>query len=665
MREVLARRELVAELAEQPEALGDDVVLVDRLEVLLARRDERRVLERAVLGDDPGDHLAHAVLDEPRPAVGLLDDRALVRALHQLVDLARHRVLDDLEQRRRLDLGLAALGAADVEGAEAALVVGRHRHGLEDTPDLVVGEAVRGEALARVPGDDLLRARARRHALRRDADEPARAALARDRRPVERVDLLRLDARHRRRLVLGVARGDRDLGPQRVLALADALGDALGELLGLEAGLAEDHLTDDVVDDLLEARHVRALLLRAEVDEALEARGEELRVPPVGLDPDDLLDAGHPDAGQRDVDGRGRRLDVGLGCQRRGLHGGPPQSTGAATRTCLDIRDPCAITHALAASRLRRRARGPQCSALRGEVAIAPPKAHQNRRYKGSRPRLGIMSHDRKSVARDLGSLSTKSEVLLADEAPIWEMDDLRQLIAEGQERGSLTFEQIAAALEEVEVTKEQVQELHQHLDEQGIDVVGADGKPATSEVHKVEAAAEARQKPGSEAPKKPEIALTVEPSLDSLRLYLRSIGRVPLLTAQQEVDLAKRIERGDMVAKTQMVEANLRLVVSIAKGYLGRGLTFLDLIQEGSLGLIRAVEKFDYRRGYKFSTYATWWIRQAVTRAIADKGRTIRIPVHMVEKLNKVVHVERQLVQSLGREPTPEEIASELECTP
>ena len=154
-----------------------------------------------------------------------------------------------------------------------------------------------------------------------------------------------------------------------------------------------------------------------------------------------------------------------------------------------------------------------------------------------------------------------------------------------------------------------------------------------------------------------------MEPSLDSLRLYLRSIGRVSLLTAEQEVDLAQRIERGDMQAKQQMIEANLRLVVSIAKGYLGRGLTFLDLIQEGSLGLIRAVEKFDHRRGYKFSTYATWWIRQAVTRAIADKGRTIRIPVHMVEKLNKVVHVERQLVQTLGREPTPEEIALELDC--
>jgi RNA polymerase primary sigma factor len=260
--------------------------------------------------------------------------------------------------------------------------------------------------------------------------------------------------------------------------------------------------------------------------------------------------------------------------------------------------------------------------------------------------------------------LSTKTDVLLADEAPIAEIDELRTLVQEGQDRGFITIEQITTTLEEVEVTKEQVSELHQHLDEQGIAIVDANGKPVTSESGRAEAVAEERQAPTPAADrKKPEIDLTVEPSLDSLRLYLRSIGRVALLTAEQEVSLAKRIERGDMQAKQQMVEANLRLVVSIAKGYLGRGLTFLDLIQEGSLGLIRAVEKFDYRRGYKFSTYATWWIRQAVTRAIADKGRTIRIPVHMVEKLNKVVHVERQLVQSLGREPTPEEIASELEC--
>jgi RNA polymerase primary sigma factor len=254
--------------------------------------------------------------------------------------------------------------------------------------------------------------------------------------------------------------------------------------------------------------------------------------------------------------------------------------------------------------------------------------------------------------------------VLLSDEAPIAELDELRPLIAEGQERGFLTFDQIAVCLEEAEVTKEQVQELHAYLDEQGIEVVEADGRLAKSDAGNVEAAAEQAHEPTPDQRKKVQVDLTVEPSLDSLRLYLRSIGRVDLLTAEQEVVLARRIERGDMDAKQQMIEANLRLVVSIAKSYLGRGLTFLDLIQEGSMGLIRAVEKFDYRRGYKFSTYATWWIRQAVTRAIADKGRTIRIPVHMVEKLNKVVHVERQLVQQLGREPTPEEIASELETT-
>jgi RNA polymerase primary sigma factor len=253
---------------------------------------------------------------------------------------------------------------------------------------------------------------------------------------------------------------------------------------------------------------------------------------------------------------------------------------------------------------------------------------------------------------------SKEDGALLADrqDASFAEVEELNPLLAEARERGFVTVEELARRLEDVEISKEQVRELRAYLTDQAIEIVGPDGGPSEW--------AQADSKDG-EAAKKPEIDLTVEPSLDSLRLYLRSIGKVDLLTADQEVALAKRIERGDMAAKQHMIEANLRLVVSIAKGYLGRGLTFLDLIQEGSLGLIRAVEKFDYRRGYKFSTYATWWIRQAVTRAIADKARTIRIPVHMVEKLNKVVHVERQLVQELGREPTSEEIATALECSP
>ena len=262
---------------------------------------------------------------------------------------------------------------------------------------------------------------------------------------------------------------------------------------------------------------------------------------------------------------------------------------------------------------------------------------------------------------------TTTTDAPLTDEAPVWELDELRTLVADGQERGYLTIAQITASLEDIEVTQDQVRELHAHLEELGVDVLQADGALSAPEPAAATAATVPADLPEQKAPgarKAAELDLTVEPSLDALRLYLRAIGKVALLTAAQEVELAKRIERGDMDAKQHMVEANLRLVVSIAKGYLGRGLTFLDLIQEGSLGLIRAVEKFDYRRGYKFSTYATWWIRQAVTRAIADKGRTIRIPVHMVEKLNKVVHVERQLVQSLGREPTPEEIANELEIT-
>jgi RNA polymerase primary sigma factor len=247
------------------------------------------------------------------------------------------------------------------------------------------------------------------------------------------------------------------------------------------------------------------------------------------------------------------------------------------------------------------------------------------------------------------GDPQTDPSVMVGRPALV-ETEELGRLIAQGLEHGVLAVENVAVALEEAEATREQVAEFYAYLDEQGVELVGRDELSIEPEPAVVVAG-------------KTELDLSVEPSLDSLRLYLRSIGRVALLTGPEEVALAKRIERGDVSAKQQMVEANLRLVVSIAKGYLGRGLSFLDLIQEGSLGLIRAVEKFDYRRGYKFSTYATWWIRQAVTRAIADKGRTIRIPVHMVEKLNKVIGAERQLVQQLGREPTADEIAAALSC--
>jgi len=242
--------------------------------------------------------------------------------------------------------------------------------------------------------------------------------------------------------------------------------------------------------------------------------------------------------------------------------------------------------------------------------------------------------------------------LLIAPATAVVEIEELQGVITEGQEKGFLAAEALETALEEAELSPQQTQDLFSYLEEHGIDVVGsseavsephAHGAVAagatsgtTGETRAVEASgpvlggaedeeAEEREEQIQglqtrlDELKRPEVDLTVEPSLDSLRLYLRSIGRVPLLSAEEEVSLAKRIERGDVAAKQHMVEANLRLVVSIAKGYVGRGLTLLDLIQEGSLGLIRAVEKFDYRRGYKFSTYATWWIRQAVTRSLAD----------------------------------------------
>jgi RNA polymerase primary sigma factor len=225
--------------------------------------------------------------------------------------------------------------------------------------------------------------------------------------------------------------------------------------------------------------------------------------------------------------------------------------------------------------------------------------------------------------------------------------DDLRTLVARGQELGFLALGEVSDALEAADLDEEAVEALYRHLDELGIEVL----EDAEARARQVELADE------GDRPRR--LNLKTETSTDSLQLFLKDVGKVPLLTARQEVELARKIELGDLEAKRKMVEANLRLVVSIAKNYRNQGLSFLDLIQEGTLGLVRAAEKFDYRKGFKFSTYATWWIRQAVARAIADKGRTIRMPVHVVEKLNKINRAERKLISELGREPSIAEISA------
>ncbi len=244
-----------------------------------------------------------------------------------------------------------------------------------------------------------------------------------------------------------------------------------------------------------------------------------------------------------------------------------------------------------------------------------------------------------------------------ASEGWIIHLEEVDGLIELGRGRGFVTTEDIAEVLAEIDLTTEQIEQMYTTLLDQGIEVVD-ESCVETDEDLELDAGGEQREwRRGAE-----DLDLSVDvPTTDPVRMYLKEIGRVKLLTAQQEVSLAKRIERGDIRAKHELTEANLRLVVSIAKRYHTDGMSFLDLIQEGNLGLIRAVEKFDYRKGHKFSTYATWWIRQAITRAIADKARTIRIPVHMVEKINKLIRVQRQLLQNMGREPTPEEIASEM----
>jgi RNA polymerase primary sigma factor len=236
--------------------------------------------------------------------------------------------------------------------------------------------------------------------------------------------------------------------------------------------------------------------------------------------------------------------------------------------------------------------------------------------------------------------------------AELQELEEIKGLVTKGQLTGVLTYAEIAGAIAEIDLDEADIEELHGYLERSEIELV-EEIDPAVQAANAVERAPDKRR-----ARKKATIDLKPDMTTDSLQLFLKDIGKVRLLTAQEEVDLAKRIERGDLDAKQKMVESNLRLVVSIAKNYRNQGLPFLDLIQEGTLGLVRAAEKFDYRKGFKFSTYATWWIRQAIARALADKARTIRIPVHVVEKLNKIGRAERKLVTELGREPTPEEIA-------
>lgn len=244
----------------------------------------------------------------------------------------------------------------------------------------------------------------------------------------------------------------------------------------------------------------------------------------------------------------------------------------------------------------------------------------------------------------------------------------LRELTREGKEKGMLTYNEIEDAFEKIDLTPEQIEKVYDALEKLGIDIVADnidnidDDDEDSFDDFKFLDDVDVDEKEDED-----DTDLSIPESVsidDPVRMYLKEIGKVPLLTSEEEIELAKRMEQGDEEAKKRLAEANLRLVVSIAKRYVGRGMLFLDLIQEGNLGLIKAVEKFDYRKGFKFSTYATWWIRQAITRAIADQARTIRIPVHMVETINKLIRVQRQLLQELGRDPTPEEIAKEMDMS-
>jgi RNA polymerase primary sigma factor len=258
----------------------------------------------------------------------------------------------------------------------------------------------------------------------------------------------------------------------------------------------------------------------------------------------------------------------------------------------------------------------------------------------------------------------------VSERAKLKAMNELKAY-ADENNTSVLTFSEVGDHIDKIGFDSNQIEDIYEFLDKNGISVVGEKDEPNMKELAEIDMEEE---DPDVKAqiesnPKTKEIDLeaTISKTVavdDPVRMYLKEIGKVPLLSAEEEVELAKRMEAGDEYAKQKLCEANLRLVVSIAKKYVGRGMLFLDLIQEGNLGLIKAVDKFDYTKGYKFSTYATWWIRQAITRSIADQARTIRIPVHMVETINKLIRVQRQLLQENGREPTPDEIAEEMGIT-
>lgn len=265
----------------------------------------------------------------------------------------------------------------------------------------------------------------------------------------------------------------------------------------------------------------------------------------------------------------------------------------------------------------------------------------------------------KKKVKPDMEELLDEVDAIADLEA----MPEVQILIKRGKEKGSLNNADFEEVLEKTDLDPEEIDSIYLLLQKEGIDLTFQDMEIETDDID-LDIDIDVAELEEIEIEEDPVKDLDLGDSVsvnDPVRLYLKEIGKVPLLTAEQEMDIAKRMEAGDDEAKKELAEANLRLVVSIAKRYVGRGMSFLDLIQEGNLGLIKAVEKFDYTKGFKFSTYATWWIRQAITRAIADQARTIRIPVHMVETINKLIRVSRQLLQELGREPTPAEIGKEM----